>query len=88
MQGGGEYKHANPTTDAQTIRAQIGGAGATAERFQDVRDPYRGDVVAHAPVSSHQDLDDALAAAHKARRSWRRCRATSGRRCCAAPPTS
>jgi len=56
------------TTEAETIRAHIGGRWRDAEQFQEVLDPYRGDVVAYVPVSSKQDLDDALAAAHKARK--------------------
>lgn len=55
-------------TEAETIRAQIGGQWRAAERYQEVRDPYRGDVVARAPVSTPRDLDDALAAAHKAKK--------------------
>lgn len=56
------------TTMVETIRAQIGGHWRDGEHFDDVRDPYRGDVVAQAPVSSSQDLNDALAAAHKAKK--------------------
>jgi acyl-CoA reductase-like NAD-dependent aldehyde dehydrogenase len=55
-------------TEAETIRAQIGGQWRAAERYQEVRDPYRGGVVARAPVSTPRDLDDALAAAHKAKK--------------------
>jgi acyl-CoA reductase-like NAD-dependent aldehyde dehydrogenase len=51
---------------AQRIRMQIGGQWRDAEQFQEVRDPYRGGVVAREPVSTGRDLDDALAAAHKA----------------------
>ncbi|MBK9609771.1 MAG: aldehyde dehydrogenase family protein [Betaproteobacteria bacterium] len=53
--------------EAERIRARIGGAWRDAENFQEVRDPYRGDVVAHAPVSTSRDCDDALAAAHQAK---------------------
>jgi acyl-CoA reductase-like NAD-dependent aldehyde dehydrogenase len=56
------------TTDAETIRMQIGGSWRDGVHFDDVRDPYRGGVVAHAPVSSSQDLNDALAAACKAKK--------------------
>jgi len=45
----------------------IGGAWRDADQYQDVRDPYRGTVVAQAPVSTQRDADDALAAAHGAR---------------------
>jgi acyl-CoA reductase-like NAD-dependent aldehyde dehydrogenase len=53
---------------AETIPMQIGGRWRDGEEFEDVRDPYRGDVVARAPVSSLQDLNDALAAAHTAKK--------------------
>lgn len=51
--------------EAQRIRMHIGGAWRDGEQFQDVRDPYRGDVVAHAPVSSQRDCSDALEAAQR-----------------------
>jgi acyl-CoA reductase-like NAD-dependent aldehyde dehydrogenase len=54
-------------TEAETIRAQIGGSWRDAENVQEIRDPYRGDIVAYAPVSSSQDCSDALAAAQKAK---------------------
>jgi acyl-CoA reductase-like NAD-dependent aldehyde dehydrogenase len=41
----------------------IGGAWRAASEPYEVRDPYRGTVVAHAPRSSTGDLDDALDAA-------------------------
>jgi acyl-CoA reductase-like NAD-dependent aldehyde dehydrogenase len=50
-------------TEAQTIRACINGQWRDAQEVLEVRDPYRGDVVAYAPVSTARDLDDALAAA-------------------------
>ena len=53
--------------EAARIRARNGNAWRDGEQFEGVRDPYRGDVVAHAPVSSAQDLDDALAAAFAAK---------------------
>jgi len=55
-------------TEAETIRAHVGGCWRDAEQLHEVRDPYRGDVVAQAPLSTARDLDDALAAAHKARK--------------------
>jgi acyl-CoA reductase-like NAD-dependent aldehyde dehydrogenase len=55
------------TTQTATIRAQIAGRWRDGEQFEDVRDPYRADVVARVPVSSHQDLSDALAAAYTAK---------------------
>jgi acyl-CoA reductase-like NAD-dependent aldehyde dehydrogenase len=54
-------------TEAETIRAQIGGNWRDAEGLQEVRDPYRGDIVAYAPISSSHECNDALAAAHKAK---------------------
>ncbi len=48
-------------------KALIGGAWRGAERSVDIRDPYRGEVVGSAPVSSKADLGDALDAAVRAR---------------------
>jgi acyl-CoA reductase-like NAD-dependent aldehyde dehydrogenase len=58
---------AKEESQAETIRARIGGAWRDASHTHDIRDPFRGHVVAHSPVSSAQDCDDALAAAHKAK---------------------
>lgn len=55
--------------EAEDIRAYIGGQWRDAQAFQSVIDPYRGDLVARAPVSTAQDLDDALSAAFKAKKS-------------------
>ncbi|MBB3014064.1 aldehyde dehydrogenase family protein [Cupriavidus alkaliphilus] len=60
-------KAPNPTAEAPTIRAHINGEWRAAEQYQEVRDPYRGDIVAYAPVSTAQDCSDAVAAAHAAR---------------------
>lgn len=46
---------------------RIGGTWRDAEVHLDVRDPYRGNVIAHAPVSTKCDCEDALAAAHRAK---------------------
>ena len=54
-------------TQAESIRAHIGGSWRDPENVQEVRDPYRGDTVARSPISTRQDCDDALAAAHKAK---------------------
>ncbi|RJG04509.1 aldehyde dehydrogenase family protein [Noviherbaspirillum sedimenti] len=56
------------TTQAESIRMQIGGSWRDGESLQEVRDPYRGNVVAYAPVSSSQDCNDALDAAQKAKK--------------------
>jgi acyl-CoA reductase-like NAD-dependent aldehyde dehydrogenase len=45
----------------------IGGEWRAGSPGTSVVDPYRGDIVAHAPESSLQDLDDALAAATEAK---------------------
>jgi acyl-CoA reductase-like NAD-dependent aldehyde dehydrogenase len=45
----------------------IGGEWRAASETYEVRDPYRGTVVARAPRSSQADLDDALDAAVKAK---------------------
>ncbi len=48
-------------------KALIDGLWRGAERSVDIRDPYRGEVVGSAPVSSKADLGDALDAAVRAR---------------------
>jgi acyl-CoA reductase-like NAD-dependent aldehyde dehydrogenase len=50
-----------------TVKMLVGGQWREAARTYDVHDPYRGEVVARAPESSLQDLDDALAAATAAK---------------------
>lgn len=49
------------------IQACIGREWRDAERYDPVFDPYRGHTVAHAPVSTSRDCDDALDAATKAK---------------------
>ena len=61
-------KDQNDSAQAQRIRMTIGGQWRDGLDFQEVRDPYRGTVVAHAPISSTQDCNDALDAARKASR--------------------
>lgn len=63
-----DIKTVKTETETETIRAYIGGHWRDAQEMQTVRDPYTGDIVAHAPVSSNQDLDDALSAAHAAKK--------------------
>lgn len=58
-----------PAAPPTRIRMRIGAEWRDAEAWQEVRDPYRGDVVAHAPLSTSRDCDDALAAAHAARKT-------------------
>ncbi len=55
-------------TDVARIKMLIGGAWRTGAAERDVIDPYRGEVVARAPESSLQDLDDALTAATNAKK--------------------
>ena len=55
------------STEPERIRMRIGGTWRDAEKFQDIRDPYRGSVIAYAPVSTQRDCDDALEAARKAK---------------------
>ena len=57
----------NSTTSPEQIRMRIGGQWRDAEQVAEVKSPYTGDVVAHMPVSSTRDLDDALSAARSAR---------------------
>ena len=56
------------SNQATRIRMRIGDSWRDGQAFQDVRDPYRGDIVAQAPVSTPQDCEDALAAAYKAKK--------------------
>jgi acyl-CoA reductase-like NAD-dependent aldehyde dehydrogenase len=53
--------------ELERIRALIGGAWRDGEAFDEVRDPFKGGVVAYAPISTAQDRDDALASALKAK---------------------
>jgi len=57
----GQTSAAEPTR----IPMRIGATWREGESFAEVRDPYRGDVVAHMPVSTARDLDDALVAAQR-----------------------
>lgn len=57
-----------PALQAETIRMYIGGLWRDGVALQEVRDPYRGGIVAHAPVSTSQDCNDALDAAHQAKK--------------------
>jgi acyl-CoA reductase-like NAD-dependent aldehyde dehydrogenase len=52
---------------APHLRMRIGGEWRAGTPEARIVDPYRGDIVAHAPESSLQDLDDALAAASAAK---------------------
>ncbi|HUL91619.1 MAG TPA: aldehyde dehydrogenase family protein [Burkholderiales bacterium] len=58
---------ANPKAETATVRMLIGGQWRDGGKTYEVRDPYRGEVIARAPESSLQDLDDALAAATAAK---------------------
>lgn len=53
--------------EAVTIQMHIGGHWRDGQSQQTVCDPYRGDAVAYAPISSAQDCNDALAAAYQAK---------------------
>ncbi len=52
---------------AARVRMLIGGEWRAGGHEYQVRDPYRGDVVARVPESTLEDLDEALAAATAAR---------------------
>jgi acyl-CoA reductase-like NAD-dependent aldehyde dehydrogenase len=45
----------------------IGGTWRAGTQFREIRDPYRGDVVARAPESNAADFEAAMAAAEKAK---------------------
>src|SRR5688572_20649930 len=49
--------------EAAVIPMLVAGAWRQPDETDEVRDPYRGDIVAHAPRSTLADLDAALAAA-------------------------
>lgn len=53
--------------ETELISARIGGEWRAAETTQEIFDPYRGDLVAIAPVSTERDCNDALAAAFVAK---------------------
>jgi acyl-CoA reductase-like NAD-dependent aldehyde dehydrogenase len=53
--------------EPQVIRMLIGGVWREGVQTHEVRDPYRGGVVAHAPISTAQDGSDALEAAYRAK---------------------
>lgn len=55
------------TSSPVNIRMRIGSEWREGEVQQDVCNPYRGGVVARAPISSARDCEDALSAAHLAR---------------------
>lgn len=55
------------TTDIRVIAQLIGGEWMPAAETTEVRDPYRGEVVARSPRSSLADLEHAMAAAVKAK---------------------
>ena len=50
-------------SDAKQIPMLIGGTWRPGTALQDIIDPYRGTLVAQAPLSTQADLDDALDAA-------------------------
>lgn len=59
--------HVNKISPLQHISMQINGKWCEASSYEEVRDPYRADIVALAPISSAQDCDAALAAAYQAK---------------------
>ncbi len=56
-----------PADTPVTARALIGGEWRSSDTSREIRDPYRGDIVGTMPLSSKDDLDDALDAAVAAR---------------------
>ena len=59
--------------EAPAIPNFIGGrwVPSRSSRFQDVTNPARGEVIARAPLSSAEELDEAVAAAQRAFPAWR-----------------
>lgn len=55
------------TPTPHIIRMRIGDSWRDSEKHLEVRDPYRQQTLAHAPVSTARDCEDALAAAHAAK---------------------
>ena len=74
-----------PTTSApRRLRNFVGGdyVDTVGDATSDLVDPTTAQVVAHAPVSSAEDVDRAYTAAAKAFETWgRRRRASGSRRC-------
>jgi acyl-CoA reductase-like NAD-dependent aldehyde dehydrogenase len=58
---------ANPQSAVKALKMLVGGDWREGKATYEVRDPYRGEVVALAPESSLEDLDDALEAARGAK---------------------
>ncbi len=56
-----------PADTPVTARALIGGEWRSSDNSREIRDPYRGDIVGTMPLSTKDDLDDALDAAVAAR---------------------
>jgi malonate-semialdehyde dehydrogenase (acetylating)/methylmalonate-semialdehyde dehydrogenase len=61
------------TSDAPVLPNFIGGrwVPSAAKEFQNVTNPARGEIIARAPLSSGQEVDQAVAAARKAFPAWR-----------------
>ena len=59
--------HKRRQAQAETARMLIGGGWRDGAETYDDRDPYRGEVVAHAPVSQAADVEAAVEAAAAAR---------------------
>ena len=59
--------------EAPAIPNFIGGrwVPSRSSRFQDVTNPARGEVIARAPLSSAEEVDEAVAAAQRAFPAWR-----------------
>ncbi|MEG0050451.1 MAG: aldehyde dehydrogenase family protein, partial [Clostridia bacterium] len=57
----------NKAKEQVYISMQINGKWREAQTYEEVRDPYRGDIVAYAPVSNSADCEAALAAAYQAK---------------------
>jgi malonate-semialdehyde dehydrogenase (acetylating)/methylmalonate-semialdehyde dehydrogenase len=58
---------------AETLKNFVGGrwVESRAAQFQDVHNPATGEVIARTPLSTSQDLDDAVQAAKRAFPAWR-----------------
>ena len=54
---------------ATTIRMRVGDGWRDAQAYDEVHNPYTGEVVALAPVSTAQDCNDALASAYAAKKT-------------------
>ncbi|MBT2734065.1 CoA-acylating methylmalonate-semialdehyde dehydrogenase [Bacillus sp. ISL-7] len=62
------------TQTVQTLKNYIGGqwVESTSKQFEEVPNPATGEVIARVPISTREDLDNAVAIAKEAFKTWRK----------------